>query len=85
MGLNSDIVEVKTQMDRIIGGKADRLFDVSDYNLKSKDRKNMKSVYGLIYNILHHGDDGERIIDRTRNNNLDYFYEKCVAHLKSHK
>ena len=85
MGLNSDIVEVKTQMDRIIGGKADRLFDVSDYNLKSKDRKNMKSVYGLIHNILHHGDDGERIIDRTRNNNLDYFYEKCVAHLKSNK
>ena len=85
MGLNSDIVEVKTQMDRIIGGKADRLFDVSDYNLRSKDRKNMKSVYGLIHNILHHGDDGERIIDRTRNNNLDYFYEKCVAHLKSHK
>ena len=85
MGLNSDIVEVKNQMDRIIGGKADRLFDVSDYNLKSKDRKNMKSVYGLIHNILHHGDDGERIIDRTRNNNLDYFYEKCVAHLKSHK
>jgi hypothetical protein len=58
---------------------------VSDYNLKSKDRKNMKSVYGLIHNILHHGDDGERIIDRTRNNNLDYFYEKCVAHLKNHK
>ena len=57
MGLNSDIVEVKTQMDRIIGGKADRLFDVSDYNLKSKDRKNMKSAYGLIHNILHHGDD----------------------------
>ena len=85
MGLNSDIVEVKTQMDRIIGGKADRLFDVSDYNLRSKDRKNMKSVYGLIHNILHHGEDGERIIDRTRNNNLDYFYEKCVAHLKSHK
>ena len=85
MGLNSDIVEVKTQMDRIIGGKADRLFDVSDYNLRSKDRKNMKSVYGLIHNILHHGDDGERIIDRTRNNNLDYFYEKCVAHLKSNK
>ena len=85
MGLNSDIVEVKTQMDRIISGKADRLFDVSDYNLKSKDRKNMKSVYGLIHNILHHGDDGERIIDRTRNDNLDYFYEKCVAHLKSHK
>ena len=85
MGLNSDIVEVKTQMDRIIAGKADRLFDVSDYNLKSKDRKNMKSVYGLIHNILHHGEDGERIIDRTRNNNLDYFYEKCVAHLKSHK
>jgi len=45
----------------------------------------MKSVYGLIHNILHHGEDGERIIDRTRNNNLDYFYEKCVAHLKSHK
>ena len=85
MGLNSDIVEVKTQMDRNIAGKADRLFDVSDYNLRSKDRKNMKSVYGLIHNILHHGEDGARIIDRTRNNNLDYFYEKCVAHLKSHK
>ena len=85
MGLNSDIVEVIAQMDRIIAGKADRLFNVSDYNLKSKDRKNMKSVYGLIHNILHHGDDGERIIDRTRNNNLEYLYEKCIIHLKTHK
>jgi hypothetical protein len=85
MGLNSDIVEVTAQMDRIIAGKADRLFNVSDYNLKSKDRKNMKSVYGLIHNILHHGDDGERIIDRTRNNNLEYLYEKCIIHFKTYK
>ena len=85
MGLNSDIVEVLVQMETIIAGNSDRLFDVSDYNLKSKDRKNMKSVYGLIHNILHHGDDGERIIDRTRNNNLEYLYEKCIIHLKTHK
>jgi hypothetical protein len=85
MGLNSDIVEVLVQMDRIIAGKADRLFNVSDYNLKSKDRKNMKSVYGLIHNILHHGDDGERIINRTRNNNLEYLYEKCIIHFKTYK
>ena len=43
----------------------------------------MKSVYGLIYNILHHGDDGQRIIDRTHKNNLEYLYGKCVGHIKS--
>ena len=85
MGLNSDIVEIMAQMDRVISGKSDRLFNISDYNLKSKDRKNMKSIYGLIHNILHHGDDGDRIIDRTRNDNLEYLYEKCVGHVKNHK
>ena len=85
MGLNSDIVEIMAQMDRVIAGKSDRLFNISDYNLKSKDRKNMKSIYGLIHNILHHGDDGDRIIDRTRNDNLEYLYEKCVGHVKNHK
>ena len=85
MGLNSDIVEIRAQMDRVIAGKSDRLFNISDYNLKSKDRKNMKSIYGLIHNILHHGDDGDRIIDRTRNDNLEYLYEKCVGHVKNHK
>ena len=85
MGLNSDIVEIMAQMDRVIAGKSDRLFNISDYNLKSKDRKNMKSIYGLIHNILHHGDDGYRIIDRTRNDNLEYLYEKCVGHVKNHK
>ena len=85
MGLNSDIVEIMAQMDRVIAGKSDRLFNISDYTLKSKDRKNMKSIYGLIHNILHHGDDGDRIIDRTRNDNLEYLYEKCVGHVKNHK
>jgi len=85
MGLNSDIVEIMAQMDRVIAGKSDRLFNISDYNLKSKDRKNMKSIYGLIHNILHHGEDGDRIIDRTRNDNLEYLYEKCVGHVKNHK
>ena len=85
MGLNSDIVEIMAQMDRVIAGESDRFFNISDYNLKSKDRKNMKSIYGLIHNILHHGDDGDRIIDRTRNDNLEYLYEKCVGHVKNHK
>ena len=85
MGLNSDIVEIMAQMDRVIAGKSDRLFNISDYTLKSKDRKNMKSIYGLIHNILHHGEDGDRIIDRTRNDNLEYLYEKCVGHVKNHK
>ena len=85
MGLNSDIVEIMAQMDRVIAGKSDRFFNISDYNLKSKDRKNMKSIYGLIHNILHHGEDGDRIIDRTRNDNLEYLYEKCVGHVKNHK
>jgi len=84
MGLNSDISEVITQLDKIIAEKDGRWLNISDYNLKSKDRKNMKSVYGLIHNILHHGDDGQRIIDRTRKDNLEYLYRKCVDHIKNH-
>jgi len=84
MGLNSDISEVITQLDKIIAEKDGRWLNISDYNLKSKDRKNMKSVYGLIHNILHHGDDGQRIIDRTRKDNLEYLYRKCVDHVKNH-
>ena len=83
MGLNTDISEVITQLDKIITSKDGRWLEVADYNLKSKDRKNMKSVYGLIYNILHHGDDGQRIIDRTHKDNLEYLYGKCVGHIKS--
>ena len=84
MGLNSDIVEVITQIDKIIAGKDDRWLNVSDYNLKSKDRKNMKSVYGLIHDILHHVDNDQRIIDRTHKDNLEYLYGKCVDHVKNH-
>ncbi len=42
MGLNTDISEVITQIDKIITSKDGRWLDVADYNLKSKDRKNMK-------------------------------------------
>ena len=54
MGLNSDIIEVIAQIDKIITGKTDKWLNISDYNIKSRDRKNMKSIYGLIHNILHH-------------------------------
>ena len=74
MGLNTDISEVITQLDKIITSKDDRWLDVADYNLKSKDRKNMKSVYGLIHDILHHVDNDQRIIDRIHKKNLDYLY-----------
>ena len=81
MGLNSDIIEVITQIDKIITGKTDKWLNISDYNIKSRDRKNMKSIYGLIHNILHHGVNGKRIIDRTRKDNLEYLYEKCVNYV----
>lgn len=83
MGLNSDILEVIIQIDKIITRKPDKWLEISDYNLKSKDRKNMKSVYGLIHNILHYGVAGERIIDRTQKGNLKYLYGKCVDHVSS--
>jgi len=83
MGLNTDITEVITQLDKIITSKDGRWLEVSDYNLKSKDRKNMKSVYGLIHDILHHSDNDQRIIDRTRKDNLEYLYKKTVEHVKS--
>jgi len=83
MGLNTDITEVITQIDKIITSKDGRWLEVSDYNLKSKDRKNMKSVYGLIHDILHHSDNDQRIIDRTRKDNLEYLYKKTVEHVKS--
>ena len=83
MGLNTDISEVITQIDKIITSKDGRWLDVDDYNLKSKDRKNMKSVYGLIHDILHHVDNDQRIIDRTHKDNLEYLYKKTVEHVKS--
>ena len=83
MGLNSDIVEVIAQIDKIITGKSDRWLNISDYNLKSKDRKNMKSVYGLIHDILHHVDNDQRIIDRIHKKNLEYLYKKTDEHVKS--
>jgi hypothetical protein len=83
MGLNTDISEVITQIDKIITSKDGRWLDVADYNLKSKDRKNMKSVYGLIHDILHHVDNAQRIIDRTHKDNLEYLYKKTVEHVKS--
>ena len=61
MGLNTDISEVIKQIDKIITSKDGKWLDVADYNLKSKDRKNMKSVYGLIHDILHHSDNDQRI------------------------
>jgi|TARA_B110000438_G_C15350467_1_gene451867 hypothetical protein len=83
MGLNTDISEVITQLDKIITSKDGRWLDVADYNLKSKDRKNMKSVYGLIHDILHHIDNDQRIIDRTHKDNLEYLYKKTVEHVKN--
>ena len=82
MGLNTDISEVITQIDKIISSQDGRWLDVSDYNLKSKDRKNMKSVYGLIHDILHHVDNDKRIIDRIHKKNLDYLYKKTNEHVK---
>ncbi len=83
MGLNTDISEVITQLDKIITSKDGRWLDVADYNLKSKDRKNMKSAHGLIRDILHHSDNDQRIIDRTHKDNLEYLYKKTVEHVKS--
>jgi hypothetical protein len=83
MGLNTDISEVITQLDKIITSKDGRWLDVADYNLKSKDRKNMKSVYGLIHDILHHIDNDQRIIDRTHKDNLEYLYKKTVEHVRN--
>ena len=83
MGLNADINQVITQIDKIITSKDDRWLNVSDYNLKSKDRKNMKSVYGLIHDILHHVENDQRIVDRTHKDNLEYLYKKTVEHVKN--
>ena len=82
MGLNTDISEVITQIDKIITSQDGRWLDVSDYNLKSKDRKNMKSVYGLIHDILHHVDNDQRIIYRIHKKNLEYLYKKTDDHVK---
>ena len=85
MGLNTDIAEVNTQIDKILNGRTDKWLDASDYDLKSKDHKNMKSAHGLIHDILHHIFDGQRIIDRTHKDSLKYLYEKCIEHLSTSK
>tara|TARA_B100000787_G_C16142125_1_gene272490 strand:- start:358 stop:612 length:255 start_codon:yes stop_codon:yes gene_type:complete len=83
MGLNSDISQVIKEIDKVIGSKEGRWLEVSDYNLKSKDRKNMKSIYGLIHDILYHVIDGQKIIDRTHKDSLEYLYKKCADHVQS--
>ncbi|MDC3271883.1 hypothetical protein OAU72_00065 [Hyphomicrobiales bacterium] len=82
MGLNSDIVQVIEQIDKIINEKPDRWLNISDYTIDNKDRNNMKSVYGLIHNILHYSDNGQKIIHRTHKDNIEYLYKKCLDHME---
>ena len=50
-----------------------------DYNLNSKYQK--KSAYGSTFNMLHFGDNNQRIIGQTQKDNLASLYIKCMDYI----
>ena len=84
MNLEVIIAEVEAQVDLTLMSD-DGWFSRFDYSFLAKSPKNPKSRYGLIHDILHHGADGKRIIDKINKNNLNYIYEKCMDYIDNHQ
>ena len=86
--MESEINQVKEQIDAIVWASwpiaVEPWLDSDNYQLGSTSPKNKKSRYGLIHDILHYGDEGERIIDSIDEKNLQQLYDNCMLHMANH-
>ena len=84
MEIEKQITEVKKHIDSIIGYNQG-ILDLSNYSLLSKSPKRKDSRYGLITDILKHGEEGQRIIDHNSNKRtLNYLYDQCMEYIDRH-
>ena len=83
MEIEKQIAEVKKHIDSIIG-KNQGILDLNNYSLLSKSPKRKDSRYGLIYDILNHGDEGNRILDKCDKNKLKYLFDQCMEYIETH-
>ena len=75
MEIEKQITEVKKHIDSIIGYNQG-ILDLSNYSLLSKSPKRKDSRYGLIYDILNHGDEGNRILDNNQRKTPQYMHNR---------
>ena len=83
MEIEKQIIEVQNYIDSIIGYNQG-ILDLSNYSLLSKSPKRKDSRYGLIYDILNYGDEGNRIIDNCDKNKLKYLFDQCMEYIDTH-
>jgi len=83
MEIETQITEVKKHIDTIIGYN-EGILDLNNYSLGSKSPKRKDSRYGLIYDILTFGDEGNRIIDKCDKNKLKYLFDQCMYYINNH-
>lgn len=83
MEIEKQIAEVKKHIDSIIGNNQG-ILDLNNYSLLSKSPKRKDSRYGLIYDILNHGKEGNKILDKCDKNKLKYLFDQCMEYIETH-
>ena len=82
MDLDTQISEVKKQIDLILIGDDEGWLNLENYSLLSKSARRKYSRYGLITDILKYGEEGQRIIDHNSNKRtLNYLYDQCMEYI----
>ena len=85
MDLDTQISEVKKQIDLILIGDDEGWLNLENYSLLSKSAIRKDSRYGLITDILKYGEEGQRIIDHNSNKRtLNYLYDQCMEYIDRH-
>ena len=84
--MSSVIDQVKKHIDDMIwsGSDAGSLFNLDDYQLRSRSAKNSKSRYGLITDILNYDQGGKRLIDEVNEEHLENLYDECLLYMANH-
>ena len=84
--MSSVIDQVKKHIDDMIWSSSDAgsLFNLDDYQLRSRSPKNSKSRYALITDILNYDCEGKRLIDEVDEANVENLYNECLLHMANH-
>ena len=84
--MSSVIDQVKKHIDDMIwsGSDAGSLFNLDDYQLRSRSPKNSKSRYALITDILNYDCEGKKLIDEVDEANVENLYDECLLHMANH-